>query len=194
MKATCSSETTVDFQRATRRYHPEDRTLRNHRCENLKSWHDVGLQVGFTFLAVVLGRYSEAKLKSNGNKASPCFTSFLIGKVSDKYLLTRTLLYVLFKHILISLTRFMGTQNHMRILNNISLLTELYNFWKSTNNWRTVSLYSHFLSSISLHTLIMFHITWVPCYYGMCFCNFFHVALYTFTTITATAPLEILNE
>jgi hypothetical protein len=32
----CSSETSVTFQRATRRYIPEDSTLHNHRCENLK--------------------------------------------------------------------------------------------------------------------------------------------------------------
>jgi hypothetical protein len=36
MEATYSSETSVDFQRNTRRYIPEDRTFRNHRCENLK--------------------------------------------------------------------------------------------------------------------------------------------------------------
>jgi hypothetical protein len=32
-----SSETSVDFQRTTRRYIPEDRTPHNHRSENLKS-------------------------------------------------------------------------------------------------------------------------------------------------------------
>jgi len=37
-------------------------------------------------------RYSKAKLKSNGDKASPCFKPFLIGNISDKYLPTRTLL------------------------------------------------------------------------------------------------------
>jgi hypothetical protein len=31
------TETSVDFQRTTRRYIPEDGTLLNHRCENLKS-------------------------------------------------------------------------------------------------------------------------------------------------------------
>jgi hypothetical protein len=36
MEATCPSETSIDFQRATRRYIPEDRTLHNHRCENLR--------------------------------------------------------------------------------------------------------------------------------------------------------------
>jgi hypothetical protein len=38
MEAICSSETPVDAQRTTRRYIPEDSTLHNHRCENLKSY------------------------------------------------------------------------------------------------------------------------------------------------------------
>jgi hypothetical protein len=38
MLTTCSSETSVDFQRTTRRYIPEDRTLHNHRCENIRSY------------------------------------------------------------------------------------------------------------------------------------------------------------
>jgi hypothetical protein len=38
MEAICSSETSVDFQRTTQRYIPEDGTLHNHRCENLKSY------------------------------------------------------------------------------------------------------------------------------------------------------------
>jgi hypothetical protein len=38
MEVTCSSETSVDTQRTTRRYIPEDGTLHNHRCENLKSY------------------------------------------------------------------------------------------------------------------------------------------------------------
>jgi hypothetical protein len=37
MEAICSSETSGNFQRATRCYIPEERTLHNHRCENLKS-------------------------------------------------------------------------------------------------------------------------------------------------------------
>jgi hypothetical protein len=37
VKATCSSETPIDFQWTTGRYIPEDRTLPNHRCDNLKS-------------------------------------------------------------------------------------------------------------------------------------------------------------
>jgi hypothetical protein len=38
MEETCYSETSVDIQRTTRRYIPEDRTLHNHRCENLNSY------------------------------------------------------------------------------------------------------------------------------------------------------------
>jgi hypothetical protein len=38
MVATCSSETSVDFQRTTQRYIPEDRTVHNHCCEKLKSY------------------------------------------------------------------------------------------------------------------------------------------------------------
>jgi hypothetical protein len=40
MEATCSSETSVDFQRTTWHYSyiPEDRNLHNHRCEDLKSY------------------------------------------------------------------------------------------------------------------------------------------------------------
>jgi hypothetical protein len=39
MEATHFSETSVDFQRTTRSYIPEDRTLHNHRYENLKSYN-----------------------------------------------------------------------------------------------------------------------------------------------------------
>jgi hypothetical protein len=38
MKTICSFETSVDFQRTTRRYTPEDSTLHNQSCENLKSY------------------------------------------------------------------------------------------------------------------------------------------------------------
>jgi hypothetical protein len=38
MEAICSSETSVDTKRTTRRYVPEDGTRHNHRCENLKSY------------------------------------------------------------------------------------------------------------------------------------------------------------
>jgi hypothetical protein len=77
--------------------------------------------------------YSKAKLKSNGDEASPCFRLLWIGKLSEKYLPLRTLLYF-YKHILISLYIFMGTPNTMRVLYNTSLLTESYAFLKSTNS------------------------------------------------------------
>jgi hypothetical protein len=38
MEEICSSETSVDTQRSRLRYIPEDGTLHNHRCENLKSY------------------------------------------------------------------------------------------------------------------------------------------------------------
>jgi hypothetical protein len=37
MDVTCPSKTSVDFQQTAHRYIPEDRTLHNHQCENLKS-------------------------------------------------------------------------------------------------------------------------------------------------------------
>jgi hypothetical protein len=42
MEAMWSSETTVNFHRTTQRYVPEDGTLHNHRCEELKSRKDIG--------------------------------------------------------------------------------------------------------------------------------------------------------
>jgi hypothetical protein len=33
----------TDFQRTTRRYIPEDRGLRNHRCDDLKSYNILGV-------------------------------------------------------------------------------------------------------------------------------------------------------
>jgi hypothetical protein len=38
MASKCSSETSTDFKRTTRRYIPGDSTLRNHHCENLKCY------------------------------------------------------------------------------------------------------------------------------------------------------------
>jgi hypothetical protein len=38
MDEMCSSETSVDFQRTVRSYIPEDGTVLNHCCENLKSY------------------------------------------------------------------------------------------------------------------------------------------------------------
>jgi hypothetical protein len=38
MEAMCSSETSVDTERTTRRHIPEEDVLHNHHCENLKSY------------------------------------------------------------------------------------------------------------------------------------------------------------
>jgi hypothetical protein len=68
--------------------------------------------------------YTKAKLKSSGDKASPYFRSFCVEKLSKKYLPKQTLLYVSFKHILMSLNNFMGIANSIRIMCNASLLNE----------------------------------------------------------------------
>jgi hypothetical protein len=44
MEAICSSETSVDTQRTTRHYIPQDGTLHNHRCENIKSYRAITFQ------------------------------------------------------------------------------------------------------------------------------------------------------
>jgi hypothetical protein len=44
MEAKCSSEISVDFQRTTDRHIPEDGTLHNHRCENLKYYNQVFIE------------------------------------------------------------------------------------------------------------------------------------------------------
>jgi hypothetical protein len=38
MEVTCSSETSVNFQRITLHYILEDKILHDHRCENIKSY------------------------------------------------------------------------------------------------------------------------------------------------------------
>jgi hypothetical protein len=92
--------------------------------------------------------YSKEKLKSKSHKGSlfsrPCW----IGNASGKFLHMRTLLQVSFKHILIGVTSFIGTPHSMRMLYSTSLLTDLWTFSKSINNWWTAPLYSHFSSGI----------------------------------------------
>jgi hypothetical protein len=75
--------------------------------------------------------YSKTKLKSGGCKASPCLRPFWIGKFSDKGVPIRTLLYVSFKHILTSLTGFMGISLYKDIVqyfppNGIAGVLEVY--------------------------------------------------------------------
>jgi hypothetical protein len=68
--------------------------------------------------------FSKSKLKSNGDRASPCFKPFLIRNVSDKFLPARSLLFVAVRHIFISLTSSMGIPDSTRILYKTSVLTE----------------------------------------------------------------------
>jgi hypothetical protein len=48
MESTYSSETLVDFQRTTRSYILEDKTVYKHSCENLKSCLFCYLQIDLT--------------------------------------------------------------------------------------------------------------------------------------------------
>jgi hypothetical protein len=41
MEAICSFEMSINTQQNTRRHIPEDDTLHNHRCENLKSYTEI---------------------------------------------------------------------------------------------------------------------------------------------------------
>jgi uncharacterized membrane protein YciS (DUF1049 family) len=54
MEAIFSSETSVDFHQTTRRYIPEDGTLHNHRCDNLKSY----MKISGMWLRVVWYKYT----------------------------------------------------------------------------------------------------------------------------------------
>jgi hypothetical protein len=54
MEAICSSETSVSSQQTTRRHIPEDDTLHNHRCENLKSYK---LAMGYSIAKDVSRRH-----------------------------------------------------------------------------------------------------------------------------------------
>jgi len=53
------------------------------------------------FIWNLLKAYSKAKLKSNGDKESPCFKQFVIENMWDKFLTTQNLLWVSFRHILL---------------------------------------------------------------------------------------------
>jgi hypothetical protein len=47
MEAMCFSQTLVDFQWTTWHYIPEDSTLHNHHCENLKSYRINSVYAGY---------------------------------------------------------------------------------------------------------------------------------------------------
>jgi hypothetical protein len=71
--------------------------------------------ISWTFLIT----YPKVRLKSIGNEAYPHLRPFWTGKLRENCSTVLTLLYVSFKHILINLTRFMGTPNSMRISYNV---------------------------------------------------------------------------
>jgi hypothetical protein len=54
METIFSSETSVDIQRTTRRYIPEDSPLHNHRCENFKSCISIFLLPHLKLMDLVL--------------------------------------------------------------------------------------------------------------------------------------------
>ena len=69
--------------------------------------------------------YSRAKLNRSGDKASPGFKPFSIGKLEDKYFPILTLLWVTPKHVLINLTSFFGTPHLIRISYRDSLFKSI---------------------------------------------------------------------
>ena len=72
--------------------------------------------------------YPKAKLKSNGETASPCFKTFLLENMSDILLPTPTLLYISVRHIFISVPSF--TVNNDDI--NELYLTQIPGLWGSS--------------------------------------------------------------
>ena len=109
--------------------------------------------------------YTNAKLKSNGDKTSPCFKPFFIGNMSDKCLSSQTLLYVSFRHIFINL-------NTLRICNIYCLST-------ATMVARTrliVTLYYIACLVYLYHSIVSYHLT-LQC------CSFTHTWVRTFARI-----------
>ena len=91
--------------------------------------------------------YSTAKLRSNGDKASPCFKPFQIANMSDSCLPIWNLLYVSFTYF------YYPYQFHGNISLNKNIIQDFppkwtISFLKSINSWRTAWLYSHFFLSI----------------------------------------------
>jgi hypothetical protein len=69
MEATCSPETTVNFQRTTWRYISEDRILHNYRYENLKSYKtDRGYKVKAAFKVILIAACYTHLMVESSNK------------------------------------------------------------------------------------------------------------------------------
>jgi hypothetical protein len=96
--------------------------------------------VSWTFLMA----YSKTKLKSSGDRSSPCFRPFWIGNLSDKCLPIWTLLYVSFKHILINLTTYI--HGYLKLYE--TAVQYFPPHWIIVFSWSTASLFFHFFSSI----------------------------------------------
>jgi hypothetical protein len=54
MEAICFSETSFETQRTTRRHIPEDDTLHNHGCENLKSYNHIFLRLSCELFLIIV--------------------------------------------------------------------------------------------------------------------------------------------
>jgi hypothetical protein len=54
MEAICSSKTSVQSQWTTRRHIPEDDTLHNHSCENLKSYNRIFLCLSSELFLIIV--------------------------------------------------------------------------------------------------------------------------------------------
>jgi hypothetical protein len=68
MEAICSSETSIKIQRTTRRHIPEDDTLHNHGCENLKSYNQIFLCLSCElFLIIVIIKQNVGQMARGTN-------------------------------------------------------------------------------------------------------------------------------
>jgi hypothetical protein len=89
--------------------------------------------------------YSKSKLKSSGDRASPCFRPFCIGKLSDKCLPMR--IYYMFQ-----LNTFYSTWLISWVPQTLweycTIVPSSLNYALSWCIWCTVSSFSHFFSSI----------------------------------------------
>jgi hypothetical protein len=82
MEAIRSSETSGTTQRTTRRHIPEEDTLQNHRCENLKSYMLLGWSYAFNIHGLEnIGNGWNTKT-SRSRSSKNVWTDRLIGNVS----------------------------------------------------------------------------------------------------------------
>jgi hypothetical protein len=70
----CSSETSFDFRRITWRYIPEDGTLHNHRCDNIKSYKSFNLRHNLNELRFVASCEKTALIALRTFSVDPFFS------------------------------------------------------------------------------------------------------------------------